>query len=276
MFTVINLDFDQLIDLRIKLFNCYGASFIRNELYEEINYRISYLQSSVERRIANGIDKTDKLDLLKKRKYYADLIEKNTEYLDSLKFSKIRALGDNIYLAKFEAFYIYNKIYQAVILYIDVHLAYHTSVPNSKKTLPKLKPGKSFESTYNFFELLSRHTYKGKNAFCIESKYLEPLLNRLFDFGNTDYDDENLVIPFDINMEGAVWAILFHDLMLENYIESSQKEMMSILAASYNQSQNKKITFYTFRGYFTDTRKRQKLKENKKHIPIDELMALLK
>jgi len=315
LFSIINLDFDQLLNLRRDLLNDYGVFFMRDNLFNEINYRISYLKESVVRNYTLRINKEDRQDLRNQREYLTSLIKKNTIDLEEYKVLKVRTLGSEEARASFDkAFYTLNDIYNQVIFYIDKYLIYYEmnenphsemstmllkryNLPlhkpskinqkNKIKKIPteevkpkvtikeKLTPSKKLEVIYAIFDWLRLQN----KWFIIKEEHLYSFIYKYFDFGNSDYD--HIDIQFVLKTDANKWGVLFYELKANNLLTQTNEKICDLLSSYFCEFTNKKsvvkhVKKHSFKSAFENSDMRERHKLKKTNIPIDEIIDKLR
>lgn len=299
--SIINLDFDQLIKLREKLFIEYGYHFLESALLRKMNKQIYILNEWALSKMLGSCHSNDLDYLNNKKEYISKLLKENNERLDQLKFKYVISLyGNNLDL--FNAhFYTYSKLYEYVLGDINTRIfmfTYHYdkktgTFPTNYKVLlqdtnnEKLIPIEVQESTIIFNRLTSPksyeeiHTlitflatdYEGKKKWiAIEMDKIEDFIHGLFNFGETP----KLHPTFDITVTGALWACLIHELKIKGYIKGTNKNLSDILSAYFQKSLTNKITKSTFLVYLSDSRRRNNVKEDNEYIPFDIVASFLK
>jgi hypothetical protein len=120
--SIINLDFDHLIQLREKLFIDYGYHFLQCELFRKINKQIYCLEEWALRRIIRLYHSND-LDYLNDKKVYiSKLLKENNERLDKFKFQYVISLTEENMILFTTHFYTYSKMYEATLGEINTRI----------------------------------------------------------------------------------------------------------------------------------------------------------
>ncbi len=364
----INLDFDQLIQLREKLFIEYGYRFLESSLFRKMNKQIYLLKDWVLSTILKAYHSNDLNYLNDKKTYISTLLKENNERLDQLKFKYVISLhGNNLDLFT-SHFYTYSNLYEYVLddintrifmftyhydentgtfparyintpptfdefiagqvkktdktpstspipiikntnkfkdlkptfqlknlkrrVYIFTCLYYYENIetvpiinteinnensnlvtdPETSFIYEQLAPLKSYEDLYTFFSILISD-YKGKKKWIeIKEGELDNFIRALFDFGNRP----SYIPVYDINVTGALWTALWHELKIKKYVKATNNQLVNCLYDFTQNATTNKISKSTYRAYISNAERRNKIKEDTKHISLHTIKSFLK
>ncbi len=153
-----------------------------------------------------------------------------------------------------------------------IHVINQNETNTSQLILNKrLTPGKSFESIHIFFSKISKQ-YKSKYEWLnIKECDLANFINSLFDFGI----NESGIPSFNIEVTGAIWASMWHELKTKGYVNATNIELSDTLSFFFQNSRSNKISKSTFLTYLSTEERRNKIREDNNYISISTVKSFL-
>jgi hypothetical protein len=309
-FSIINLDFYPLIQLREKLFVAYGQMFLNDKLFFEINYRIYYLVDFATAKMKSELDLySEDVEYLAKQKVeIINLLNENDERLTKYKYQYVNTLNSHNLVLFNEHFYTYSKIYEDIVQNLEMRIYMYTfhydrntgTFPeiylNTPPTFDEFKAGQittidenidiSFPTiikassnkikklqTNKSFEFIYNLFFLIVQTGTFETDNLKGFIYKLFDFENIQYDD--IDIPFKIGTNSEVAGAFFYDLRTRNIITNKSYQEVCKIIDSLKLKNYKNITIKASSLRAASNETLNTYIENGKNILTDEIFKKL-